>query len=448
MNLRELLTRKATLTANVQSLRAAYDAGTLTDDQAVEIRQLATDLRDVNAQIAELQGRESDLELLGQAHTESRTPAAGATRASGLIDRTGRELAQGDGQGGSIGQRFVRSDAFRQYRDRVGEGGSSARVDVGSWYHRHAQAADVDPETRALITSGTVGVMIQPQRVPGIFEPDARPLRVRDVMANFQTSSSSIEFVRQASVTNNAAEVTEATSLVTGLKPESGFTLELDTAPVRTIAHLEYATRNALDDAPFLEGLIDTQLRRGLDEREDRQLAIGDGTAPNIRGIYNTPGIQNLNGAYWAANPLPATGAAANKWDRLLRGKTKIRLTGRATASAIFLNPAQIEEFQLHKATNGNYLFAAGGPVGTGLVPTMWGLPVVEVEDMPNDEALIGAFNRYAWVLDRMSTQVYATDSNRDLFERNIITFLAESRVGLAVIRPQAFAKIHLTATS
>lgn len=451
MNIKELRERLAALYAEGAQLRAKSQAGTLTEDEDTRYTQLADEAADLGTKLKDAEARQSRDTSFERGHETYNQP--NGRRVSGLTPTTPEaspEERERESRGwDTIGDQFVHSDNLAQYRQNVGRGGTSKPLDVGSFYARHNQRRRADAserEERALITSTVVADAVLPTRIPGVVLEDVRPLRVRDVMLNQQTDSNLIEFVRMASITNNAAEVAEATSLTTGLKPESGFALEPDSAPVRTIAHIEYATRQALDDMSQLRGIIEDQLTRGIEEREDRQLVIGDGVAPNLRGIYNTPNAQNLNGAYWAANPLPTDGAAPNKWDRLLRAITKIRVTGRSRASAILLNPNQVEEFLMFKTSTGAYAFG-GGPAGGLDVATMWRLPVVEQEDIPVNEAVVGAFNRHSIVYDRMQSQVYATDSNRDLFERNIITFLAESRLALVVTRPVAFAKVDLVAT-
>src|SRR5215210_1263346 len=68
-------------------------------------------------------------------------------------------------------------------------------------------------------------------------------------------------------------------------KPESNYLFELKDAPVRTIAHWTKASRQALDDAPMLQSVIDGELRFGLQLKEETQLLFGDGTGQNLFGI-------------------------------------------------------------------------------------------------------------------------------------------------------------------
>jgi HK97 family phage major capsid protein len=349
----------------------------------------------------------------------------------------------------SIGERFVESDQFRNYRDHViGSGARSVPLNVGSLYERHADEVERrfggGPEgQRALVTSTTLAPVIQPQRLPGIVIPELRELRVRDILANGRTDTNVIEWVKEVSRTNGAAEVAEATSLTTGLKPESGFALGEDSTTVRTVATLIYINRNTLADAAQMRTYIDQLLTRFVEEREDRQLLLGDGVSPNLRGLLATPGRLVLNGAYFLD-------AMPNKLDRLYRAKTRVRIAGRGRVSAYVLNPENVEEFALMKtnATAGNneYVSFKGTPFNLE-ARTVWGTPFVENEDIAVNRAA-AVDGRWQIVFDRMETTIYVTDSNRDLFERNIITLLCESRLALASIRPETIADVDLVATA
>lgn len=360
----------------------------------------------------------------------------GGERASGQVPNDGSNRGEEKPTGGSMGEQFVRSEQFTSYRDHgVGRGGSSAPVRV-----EHGPT-----DQRALITSTVVTEMILPNRLPGIYAPELRELTLRDALASGRTDSNLVEFVREASRTNNAAEVAEATTLSDGLKPESGFTLESASAPVRTIATLMYVTRAALDDMSGLRSYIDGLLRRFIDERIDRQLLIGNGTAPNLLGLNNVSGVLNLNGAYF-------TTTMPNRADRLRRAITRIRIAGRGRASTVVLNPADVEYFDLLKTStetgveNNAYALPGGGPFGGAGATTIWRRPIVEHEDQTAGIATVFD-SRAAMVMDRMDTTLYITDSNRDLFERNIITILAETRLAFPVFFPGRIAIVNLTAT-
>lgn len=410
--------------------------------------------RNLHAQIETLTEEKSEAERLDQSARSAMSLHDDMTRSAGRVSGAVPVYGANGGNGSqdepttyrSIGDAFANSPQLHEFRGRLGMGTNSPSFRVGSLNPDHRSelrdAKGIAPEVRALLTDTTfTGNLLQPQRLPGVVAPDLRPLPVRGLFANGTTDSNTVEFVKEGARTNNAAEVAEATLLTDGLKPESGFTLTQDSAPVRTIAHIIYATRQALDDIGQLRMLIDQFLIRGIEERIDRQLLLGNGTAPNLRGLLATTGVQVLDAAYWTANPLPS---GANEWDRLRRAMTRVRITGRGRTSGIVLSPSALERAAMIKDSTGQYLFPAGGPVGTGGIPTLWGVPVTEQEDLGANQAIVGDFARGAAVLDRLDAQIFVSDSNRDLFERNIITILGEARIAFPVFRPEAFANVTL----
>lgn len=427
----------APLIEKVVNGQASSDEYGIFETKKREVEALQAEQSD--AQRAE--SARGDAESLRRLHDEYNTPAGGV---SGKTAK-GSQRNDDEPRYRSVGEAFAHSEQLQEFRGRLGAGSYSRAFRVGTTFRENREESlrreNLAPEVRALITSTTVSVAIEPDRRPEIITPDLRELPVRSLFTNGTTDSNSVEFVKMGAQTNNAAEVADPTSLTTGLKPESGFDLTEDSVPVVTIAHLIYAHRNALQDFGQLRMLIDQFLFRGLDERVDRQLLLGNGTSPNMRGLLAQSGIQVADAAYWTANALPTD---ANKWDRLRRAMTMVRINGRARTSGMVLSPNLLEEAAMAKDANGQYLFPAGGPFGGGGFTTLWGIPVTEQEDLADNQAVVGDYARGAAVLDRMDAQIFVSDSNRDLFERNIITILGETRLAFPVYRPEAFVNVTM----
>lgn len=351
----------------------------------------------------------------------------------------------------SLGRRFVESDQFLNFRQSGGRGKSGA-LDAGSFYTRHQveHREGMEPEeVRALIqTGGLPADYILPTQVPGFFRGDDLQGTVRDVLINGTTTSDSIRFFRETAFTNAAAAVAQATSTTgaTGLKPESTITFEQDSADVVTIAHWVPITRQTLEDASQIRTYVEQRLLDGLRLEESDQLLNGDGTGANMTGILNTTDIQYLDNTvttgYWAVNPLASVGTDRENFDRILRSKTVVRTTGRARPNFAVLNPADMEGYLM--TVDGNARYYGPGPFSGATLPTLWGLRVVEDENIPEGEALVGD-GRMAAVWDRMQAQILI-DTIDDQFVRNMLTILAEERLALTVFRPQAFAHVELAA--
>jgi HK97 family phage major capsid protein len=78
-------------------------------------------------------------------------------------------------------------------------------------------------------------------------------------------------------------------------------------------------------------------------------------------------------------------------------------------------------------------------------VTRMWGLPLVQSENIADNTALVGD-GTMAAVVDRRDAQIYTTDSHSDYFIRNLFVILAEERIAVVVFRPSAFAEVTLAA--
>lgn len=299
---------------------------------------------------------------------------------------------------------------------------------VKAW--QKARGGTVRLEMRA-ITSNTTGAggagdLVQPTRVPEIIRPEDRQLTIRDLLSQSRTNSNAIEYVRETGYTNAAAPVAETTQ-----KPESTLEFNLATVPVRTIAHWVHASKQILDDAPMLQSYIDNRLRFGLAIVEENQILAGDGTGQNMLGLIPEAIPYNR----------PTTGT---KIDVIRRSITQVRLS-EYRADAVVMHPADWEEIELTKTTEGAYVW--GSPSGL-LVPRIWGLRVVDTTAIAEDHFLTGAFKLAATYFDREDAAVQISDQDRDNFITNMITIRAEERGAVVVWRPEALVYGDYSANS
>jgi HK97 family phage major capsid protein len=303
-------------------------------------------------------------------------------------------------------------------------------------------------QTKSLFTGGSStsgGAFVVNERTDIVEMLGRRTLTVRDLVSVRRTQSDTVEFVRQTTHTNAAAVVAEATSSAAptqnattgaliknaggGYKPEGSWAFEVVSTTVKTIAEWVPATKRSLADVNQLEGLINDELRKDVEEAEEDQVLNGDGAGENITGINNTSGTQTQA---WSTD----------LFETVRKGITKARTVGRVNPSAVVLNPADAERIDLTKDGNDRYYF--GGPQAI-TNRTLWGVPVVESEAQAAGTGLLGDFSK-AVIWDREETTVTMTDSHEDFFVRNLVAVLAEERVAFGVTRPSAFVELDLTA--
>ena len=350
-------------------------------------------------------------------------------------------------EGDTMGSAFTKSDAFNDLVKTLPDSpGARSRMAIQSGTYKYGEKASPDLVTG--LAGNSAGAFITNDRLNILERLGRRPLTMRDIVSKGTTDSDTIEYVREIENVNNAAFVPEATTdalptapgtagaLVNnpggGYKPKGKFEFEVVTETVKTLAEWMPVTNRALSDASQIRTLIDNKLRDDLAEVEDAQLLTGNGTGENLRGLMNVSGVLTQNSASTVL-----TGNDGMKMiEQLKKAKTLIRTTGRASATAVVMSPADYEEVWLARVDKNP---AVDGSSAAG--DQIAGLTVVENELMADGTALVGDFSR-AVIFDREGVSLSVTNSHADFFIRNLVAVLAEKRLGFGVIRPSAFCKV------
>lgn len=435
MNLRQ---RLAALRTEAAGISARLADNTATDEDVTRATAVATEIAEVVGLI------EAEDRGANEGDEATRTAAAEAARAalanapadppaSGRTDRPGDRQDRTDPTAGGAtrerGELAVARVARtftedRAYQDFVGRGLSgSAVVDI-------AEVRGSDIAMRATIDSTGVGFDgSRNPYVPGIIDQPARPLTVLDQVDRQTTGLNSIPFLQETGTpTTGALEVAEGTA-----KPEATTALVEVDSPVRTIAAWLNITRQAAEDAPTVAGFIQGRLGFKVLHRLNTQVMNGNGTAPNLRGILNTVGIN----AY-------APGAAEARIISIRKAITMVQVD-EYSADTVVLSPADWELVEL--STDDNGMFRVSPNVQNAMSPRIWGLSVVVDTVIADGTACVGAFRLGATLWERHGVRVLMTDSHASNFTSNILTVLAEMRAALTVWRPAAFCKITFNGT-
>lgn len=296
---------------------------------------------------------------------------------------------------------------------------------------------------KALIysASGSGGNLVVNDRMPGFQEILQRQLTILDLIPVSATTSNTIEYVKEKTFTNNAAEVAEAsvTTGTTGTKAESVLDFQLATSPVQTIAHWIPVTNAMLADAPQIRGIIDNRLIYGLNQRLETEVLSGDGNTPNLGGILAS-GLSTVGLAAGSTY-----GGAANAVDAAFAAMLICQVTGLAAPNAFVFNPVDWAQVRLMResAVTGNvnpggYLY---GPPSVAGPMTLWGRPVVEAIGMTANTILCGDFQLGCMLFDREQGNIRVGTIDQQ-FVRNMQTILAEMRAAFVVFRPTAFCRV------
>ncbi len=268
---------------------------------------------------------------------------------------------------------------------------------------------------------------VAPQRNAGIVGGAFLPFAMEALLPSTTTSSNAIEFTKEASFTNSAAEAAEGAQ-----KAESALTWSLVNMPVSTVAHWIKISKQLAADAPALAAYVNTRMRYGVNQKVDTQLVVGDGTAPNISGTYDTGNFT----AHGYSNATIAAISTTFKKLVLIRKVIADLYAAGYPADAIVLNPADWAtiEIELFTTAAGQTLYS----VNDAGQARLFGLPVIQAIGMAADTFQVGRFSEAYMIYNREGVVVEMSDSDGDNFQKNLVTLRAERRLALATEKPAA----------
>lgn len=277
---------------------------------------------------------------------------------------------------------------------------------------------------RAALTSiGSDGNRVTPtERRPEIVGGAFRRMTIRDLIAGGSTGAAAIEYVRESGFTNAAGVVGEGVAA-----SYSDITMELQTANVRTIAHLFKASRQVLDDLTALQSYIDARAYYGLMLAEETQLLYGSGTGANLQGLITV--------AQTYAAPAGAAVTNEQRIDRLRLALLQAELA-EFPSDGIVLHPTDWALIEMIKDASGQYII---GKPQDGTAPRLWNRPVVATQAITQNSFLTGAFQLGAQIYDRADAEIIVSTENADDFEKGLVTIRAEERLAFAIYRDEAF---------
>jgi HK97 family phage major capsid protein len=369
--------------------------------------------------VSEVRERNDAITAAAKAYEDALAVEGWATANQGALKGTSKTQTDtvGDARPASsktIGELFVESPQFKAWRPGM-KSSDIFELDLEKTYGKDVAAQGV----KALFD--TTSWAPETRRLPEVIIPGYEQASVASLMPSGRTSMNAIPYMEETTTTNAAAEVAEGV-----LKPESALALTEKSSAVRKIATWIPVTDEALEDVPMVESYINSRLRTFLQLRENLQLLVGDGNAPNLRGILNTVGIQTQ-----------AKGADAVP-DAVYKAMTKVRVGSFFEPTAAVFHPNDWQDVRLLRTTDGIYIW--GSPADAG-PERIWGLNVLQTTQETENTAIVGAFRTGAMIFRRsdISLQVGYTGTQ---FTENERTILVEERLALVVFRPSAFCTV------
>jgi HK97 family phage prohead protease/HK97 family phage major capsid protein len=346
-----------------------------------------------------------------------------ATAAAKSLD-AGIEQAKADLE--VIAQAKALAAAIGQPLDDSASGADSAEGKhlAISGKHRKAIARKLIGKdgAKALVASGSrsTGVVMDSQ----VYEQGRPPQSILDVL-NARQVAPNYSFLQQTTRTNNAAPVEAGAT-----KPTSVYTLTEREAKLQVIAHLsEQIPIHTLGDNANLEQFVGDEMVYGLQVAIENQVINGNGTAPALRGILATSGIQTQ---VFATDILTS----------IRKGITKLESQG-MSADILIVSATDWEAVELLAATNGA-TDVRGVPIDA-TTRRLWGVQAVVSNVLPAKTSVL---------LDQSSVSVDHdgaidtkwSDAVSDDFAKNLIRCRVEGRFGLSVFRPLGVVSVATAA--
>lgn len=362
-------------------------------DALQKIKQRNVELDDLGSKLQQAELKEVERSI-AERDEERRSPVRGGIVHAGTDD-AGRK---------TFGQLFIGTKEFAD--SRRSKMTIPATVDIG---------------IKTLFET-SAGFAPESTRTGRIVEAATRPIQILDLIPSAPMNQAVEKYMEETTRTHAAAERAEG-----GSYAESTFVFTEKTSDVRSIGESVPVTDEQLEDELQVAGLLDQRLRFGLRQRLDSQVLVGNGTAPNLRGILNVVGIQTQ--ALGTDSQIVA----------FLKALRNVRVTGRAQPNGAIFHPNDWLDILLTQDATGRFLF--GNPFEGPGPRSLFGIPVVESDAITENTGLVGDFANFCRIGDRRGVQVEIGYVGTQ-FTEGKKTMRASLRACFTVYRPAAFCTI------
>lgn len=230
------------------------------------------------------------------------------------------------------------------------------------------------------------------------------------------------KFMLETTKTAGATAVAEG-----GAYGEAAFAYTETSHEVEKIGAWLPITDEQLEDNPGLRDLINQRLTYCIKAKLESYVLTGTGTTPQIWGANSLAAVQTqAKGSY--STP-----------DAVHLAATKVRVTGFAEPSVIYMHPNDWQDVRLLTTADGIYIY--GSPMDPG-VARMWGIPVCQSTFQTENTAMVGDFARYCTVFMRQGIRFAVTNSHDTNFINGKQAIRADIRAVSVFYREAAFCKV------
>ncbi|MDQ7049377.1 MAG: phage major capsid protein [Enterobacterales bacterium] len=315
------------------------------------------------------------------------------------------DLISANGKGFSFSREIKNSDAVQDF---IGRKSKSAGIPIDA----KSLLLDITNST----TTST-GATNPTQRLPGIVgNPEQRSF-LRQFIMSIPATGSSFTYSKVATEANNAAPQNGEGVL----KAESGITFQEVTEQIPTFAHWLKLSRQVMNDNPAIVNFHMQWLRYGLELKIENAIINGDGTASTMNGL-----LKAGNHTVYA----PTVGDTAV--DSVRKGILALN-NSNFNAGLTIMNHNDVADIELLKDIDNNYI--VGKPVDGGL-STLWGTPLYSTKALAAGTFITLDTEQAVSLHLREDALLEFSNSDGADFTKNLVTALAETRLGFAVHLP------------
>ncbi|SOE25616.1 phage major capsid protein [Streptomyces sp. OK228] len=360
------------------------------------------ELGKMNAEIIECKTKVDEYLVVARAAAATKRGEGEGTEGGDGAKDDDRDVERKGGRRLSVGDEFIQSRAFKEYKQGSGSGPQvTLKADFTT-------AAGWDPQD---IRTGHLEFLA------------TRPApTVVQYFPQTTTVQSAVVYMEETTFTNAAAETAEG-----GTYPESALQLTERNQQVRKVAVFLPVTDEQFEDEPRARDYVNNRLPFMIQQRLDAQVLGGNGSAPNLLGTENVSGI---NTQALSADSVP---------DAIYKGIRKCRDTGFSEPNVMFIAPSKWEGVRLLKTADGVYIW--GHPSMPGPY-TMWGVPVVETTAVTSTKCLLGDYRNFSELSVRRGMDVQVSNSHSTFFASGKLAIRADIRCAVLHYRPLAFCAV------
>lgn len=265
------------------------------------------------------------------------------------------------------------------------------------------------------ISGNTTGDVAEIDRIAGIKADALRADHIRGLLPIGSTDAQTISFVKEANAENGAAAVAEGSTLA-----QSDIDLVETTVKLEKIGTYMRITEEMLSDIPALTSFLSARVPQRILAAEDNEILNGDGTTPNLDGLFT-------DGTAFAEGGFADAVESANEYDVLIAALNQLQLAN-YKANVILMNPTDLHKIVLLKSTANEYL---KNQIYQGLQPSIAGVPIVTNTAVTAGKFLTMDSNRATqfWIRQNLAVEFSKEDSTN--FRDGFVTVRATERVAL-----------------